>query len=334
MQQYSQLQDIYGHETATTIIGQCAHKLILRCQDPDTAKFMSDQLGRAQIRRVDESISFGANSQRDGVNINAREELEPIALPEDLMNQPQLQGFIKVASAREGEAFPAATLKFKYRPRPKIAEGIVAPTGETPTRIFLAALRQSREWMRQSEISREAGEAQRDRLDEPGGIAATEFDPLTGELIEPDAPVTEPADETEDPAPAEQQTGADEGGLRMATRDDGMVRGEGTTLEEAAATEVALPEMASKGNLDRTSRLAVDAYRSRLDQQNHQRAFMQLYDRVRRDMEQGNPLNGIAVWKSKEGARKGPEEAWPFVSKDRPDREDRDRPEPSWTPPS
>ncbi len=76
-------------------------------------------------------------------------------------------------------------------------------------------------------------------------------------------------------------------------------------------------------------------YRSRLDQQEHQRAFMQLYDRVRRDMEQANPLNGIAVWKGREGQRKGPADAWPFVSKDRTgDRDEPDGSDSFWTPQS
>lgn len=346
LQQFSQLQEIYGHETATTIIGQCAHKLILRCQDPDTAKFMSDQLGRAQMRRVDESISFGANSQRDGVNINAREELEPVALPEDLMNQPQMQGFIKVASAREGEAFPAATLKFRYRPRAKIAEGMVERPGPTPTDLFLEALQESSELIRQAELQREAGEdppaldAAPDNVVRPmfdpgtGQIYVVRpmFDPATGEIIEPDAPEPDPTEVDAAPAPPTASAANDEGGPRMVTPDE-RSPGDGRPVEPTTAHEPILPELAASGNVDRTSKLAVDAYRSRLDQKEHQRAFMQLYDRVRRDMEQGNPLNGIAVWKGREGQRKGPADAWPFISKDRSgDRDEPDGSDSLWTP--
>lgn len=348
LQQFSQLQDIYGHETATTIIGQCAHKLILRCQDPDTAKFMSDQLGRAQMRRVDESISYGANSQRDGVNINASEELEPVALPEDLMNQPAMQGFIKVASAREGEAFPAATLKFRYKPRPKIAEGMEERPGPTPTELFLEALQESSELIRQAEMEREAGEGPpaleetadnvvRPMYDPKTGeifVVRPMFDPKTGEIFEPDAPEPEAAEPQETAPPAESVAANDEGGPRMVTPDERNPY-DGRSTDPAGANEPVLPELAASGNLDRTSKLAVDAYRSRLDQQEHQRAFMQLYDRVRRDMEQANPLNGIAVWKGREGQRKGPADAWPFVSKDRTgDRDEPDGSDSFWTPQS
>ena len=40
------LQKAEEHEIAQTIIGQCATKLILRCQDPETARHMAEQLGR------------------------------------------------------------------------------------------------------------------------------------------------------------------------------------------------------------------------------------------------------------------------------------------------
>lgn len=139
MQQVSQIQDIYGHERARTIIGQCATKLILRSQDPETAQFMSELLGRRLIRRVEENTSYGANSIRDGVGLAPREELEPVALPEDIMNLPAFQGFIRLSNKREGQAFPISPLRFSYIDRPTKAPSFVALSGVDPISAYFAA---------------------------------------------------------------------------------------------------------------------------------------------------------------------------------------------------
>lgn len=141
MQQVSQIQEIYGHEIAQTIIGQCATKLILRCQDPETAKHMAEQLGRRQTRRVDETVSYGANSLRDGVGLTPREDLELVALPDEVMNLPKFHGFLRVSNARDGAPFPISTLRFDYRHRPRKADGLVARVGPSPIDLFFGLLR-------------------------------------------------------------------------------------------------------------------------------------------------------------------------------------------------
>jgi type IV conjugative transfer system coupling protein TraD len=140
MQQFSQIQEIYGHEIAQTIVGQCATKLILRCQDPETAKYMAEQLGRRQTRRVDETISYGASSLRDGVGITPREDLELVALPDQVMNLPKFRGFIRVSNARDGEPFPIATLRFDFVKRERKAAGLAPLTGPDPVDDFFSRL--------------------------------------------------------------------------------------------------------------------------------------------------------------------------------------------------
>ena len=144
LQQVSQIQEIYGQDRARTIMGQCATKLILRAQDPETAQFLSEQLGRRLVRRMDESTSFGANSIRDGVGLSPKEELEPVALPEDILNQPKFQGYLRLSNARPDLAFPIAPVKFAYRDRPQVAPGFVPVEGPDPIELFLAAVREGR----------------------------------------------------------------------------------------------------------------------------------------------------------------------------------------------
>jgi len=144
MQQVSQLQDIYGHDRTRTIIGQCATKLILRAQDPETAEFMSQQLGRRVMRRVEENTSYGANAIRDGVGLTPREELEPVVLAEDVMNFPKFQGMIRVSNARLGQPFPIAPLRFEYISRPKAAEPFIPRAGGDPVDAYLAYIHAKR----------------------------------------------------------------------------------------------------------------------------------------------------------------------------------------------
>ena len=141
LQQVSQIQEIYGQDRARTIMGQCATKLILRAQDPETARFLSEQLGRRLVRRIDESTSYGANSIRDGVGLSPKEEFEPVALPEDILNLPKFQGYIRLSNAREGVAFPIAPVTFAYGDRPSVALGFEPVEGPDPIERFLAAVR-------------------------------------------------------------------------------------------------------------------------------------------------------------------------------------------------
>lgn len=137
LQQYSQLQDIYGRERAMTILGQCQNKLILRASDNDTATMLSQILGERIMHRVSENTSYGANSIRDGVGIAPREEKEPVYLPTDIMNFPSLQGVIRVSNRRPGVPFPIAPVRFEYKAMPQVAKPFIARTGPDPVREFL-----------------------------------------------------------------------------------------------------------------------------------------------------------------------------------------------------
>jgi len=279
MQQISQIQEIYGHEVAQTIIGQCATKLILRCQDPETAKWMSEQLGRAQMRRVDETVSYGANSQRDGVGMTPREELEPIALPEDVMNQPKLQGFIKVSNARDGTAFPIATIRFNYRTRPEIAMGIQPLDGKGPVAEFFDRMEaETAQLAATAEQGSPEPTSAKDPADEP-----QPHDPTTGEVND----VTQP-----------KPTGGN------VLKDASHIPDNPTSSGDASGTW-----KSSDANLigqgprsfanDAYGRLSHDSLKARVDAEKTATAYQRLFEQVRRDIEAGVPLNGLAVWKAK-----------------------------------
>lgn len=137
LQQVSQLKDTYGTERALTIIGQSTNKLVLRANDPDTAKTMSLMLGERKMHRVSENTTYGANTIRDGVGIIPKEEMEPVFTPTQIMNFPALSGAVRVSNRRPSEPFPIATVKFRFQERPKLNEPFVPLVGPSPVETFL-----------------------------------------------------------------------------------------------------------------------------------------------------------------------------------------------------
>ncbi|GHT95905.1 hypothetical protein FACS1894122_13820 [Alphaproteobacteria bacterium] len=96
-QMVSQLNAIYGHETAHTITGLCGTKVVMNVPEPETAKYMSGFLGEKEEISTMESISYGANTVRDGVNI-AQQTHKKSSVPfNEIMNLKTGEAFIKFA---------------------------------------------------------------------------------------------------------------------------------------------------------------------------------------------------------------------------------------------
>ncbi|MBA4042363.1 MAG: conjugal transfer protein TraD, partial [Sphingobium sp.] len=64
---------------------------------------------------------------RDAVSLTPRKHIEPLLLPDQLMNLPRLSGYIKFP-----DGFPAAPVKLKPVDRPKRAETFIARVKESP----------------------------------------------------------------------------------------------------------------------------------------------------------------------------------------------------------
>lgn len=120
-QVFSELRDIYGRESATTIAGNCNTRLMLNSPDMDTADWLSQNLGRIEVERTDENISYGAVEIRDGVGLSRREQLQRLVLPSDIMRLEPLQGYVKMP-----HNLPAAKVTLRPRDRELIAQPFVA----------------------------------------------------------------------------------------------------------------------------------------------------------------------------------------------------------------
>ena len=120
IQVISSLRDLYGRNGAETISGLCGTRVVLAAPDKDTAGWSADSLGRAEIEEVAEGVSYGANTIRDGVSLTPKRELRPLALASEIMQLPNLHGYLKFPGP-----LPVAGIELDYVARPKIAERFV-----------------------------------------------------------------------------------------------------------------------------------------------------------------------------------------------------------------
>ena len=124
IQVVSSLRDLYGRNGAETISGLCGTRVVLAAPDKDTAQWSADSLGRAEIEEVSEGVSYGANTIRDGVSLTPKRELRPLALASEIMQLPNLQGYLKFPGP-----LPVAGIRLGYVGRPKAAERFVPRKG-------------------------------------------------------------------------------------------------------------------------------------------------------------------------------------------------------------
>lgn len=119
-QAVSQLRELYGRDGAQTIMGMCQTWLVLRVADSETAQYLSDTLGKAEQQEKDESLSFGAEPNRDGTNLQSRRTERAIVLPSEITHLPDLQGYLRVPGA-----YPVGHVTLRYREREALAAPFV-----------------------------------------------------------------------------------------------------------------------------------------------------------------------------------------------------------------
>ena len=117
---YAKLKEVYGENMAMTLSSLARTKLILGTADRETATWCSDFIGHTQVRDMEEGYTYGYNNARDAVSLTSRKHIEPLLLPDQLMNLPRLSGFLKFP-----DGFPAAPVKLTPVDRCKRAEPFI-----------------------------------------------------------------------------------------------------------------------------------------------------------------------------------------------------------------
>lgn len=96
IQNIFQLNKIYGSAAANDLLDLFNSKFIFRVGDQQTAHRSAMMLGEKEICKIQESLSYGLNTIRDGVNINTIEQKKQV-LPAEIMSLPNLSCFVKLA---------------------------------------------------------------------------------------------------------------------------------------------------------------------------------------------------------------------------------------------
>ena len=94
IQNYAQLAAIYGKYQADSFVDLCNLKLFFRSTDKSICDWVSAALGECEVEEMNEGISYGANTMRDGVTLNRHRQIKQIVYPSDLMALRELQAFL------------------------------------------------------------------------------------------------------------------------------------------------------------------------------------------------------------------------------------------------
>lgn len=120
-QNISQLRHIYGIEGAKSISSLLNTRFFYRQPDPEIAGWSARNLGAQVLETVQENISYGANTLRDGVSLQRSERKKQLVEASDIMRLPDLSCY-----ARLPGAWPVCPLQLRYQHRDIRHEPFVA----------------------------------------------------------------------------------------------------------------------------------------------------------------------------------------------------------------
>lgn len=119
-QSYPQLEATYGAQEAAAITGYCSTWVALRANDRGTARLISENLGQVEQIEANEGMSYGVNDMRDGVNLSRVQVTRPLVMPTEVMNLPNLTGYL-----RFGRDLPVIRFRDRYLKGETVATAFV-----------------------------------------------------------------------------------------------------------------------------------------------------------------------------------------------------------------
>ncbi|GHG07149.1 type IV secretion system DNA-binding domain-containing protein [Thalassotalea marina] len=118
-----QAVSIYGLEGLDALIDSCATHVFFRQNNEGSAKYASQQLGKADMYESTSNLSYGASDIRDGAQHGNQRHVRELVLPSEIQSLPDLNGFI-----RFGKGLPVSRFKLTYIERETVAEGFIEDT--------------------------------------------------------------------------------------------------------------------------------------------------------------------------------------------------------------
>lgn len=113
VQSTAQLEAIYGHANARTLLSCFRNVLVLGCSpaDAETAKAMADGLGQVEVERM--VTTYNEGQYRSTSSRSMQRSVESLVLPDELISLPPLHGYLKLAGG-----YPAARVQLRRRDHP------------------------------------------------------------------------------------------------------------------------------------------------------------------------------------------------------------------------
>ncbi|NJM50240.1 MAG: type IV secretion system DNA-binding domain-containing protein [Sphingomonadales bacterium] len=121
---FAKMKEMYGDNATNNMINLTRNKLMLAVPDPDTAEICSKLIGNREVREVDEAYSISNNTNRDTSTLTANTQVEPLVLPDDLMNLQSLHGYLKMT-----DGFPTARIHLTYKKYHVVADAYARREG-------------------------------------------------------------------------------------------------------------------------------------------------------------------------------------------------------------
>lgn len=110
IQNIAQLDRIYDRSGAQELLDLFRTKFFFAVSDNNIAEYASKSLGEVEINETKESLSYGSNTMRDGVNINSADKIKRLVLPDEIKNLTTRSCFVKLCGN-----YPITKLKVKLQ---------------------------------------------------------------------------------------------------------------------------------------------------------------------------------------------------------------------------
>lgn len=118
IQNIAQIESVYGKDSQT-ISSSCNTRCIFKTPDPETASWMSKNIGDQELEQVKEGLSYGAHQMRDGVNVNKHNIVRPLVMPSEIQNLKELELYLKLPN------YDFVKTKLKWKERRVISEAFI-----------------------------------------------------------------------------------------------------------------------------------------------------------------------------------------------------------------
>jgi len=112
IQNIAQLERIYGPASSQELLDLFRTKFFFAVGDNTIAEYASKSLGETEIDETKESLSYGSNTIRDGVNINSSIRMKRLVLPDEIKNLEPNSCFVKLCGN-----YPITKLKVDLQAR-------------------------------------------------------------------------------------------------------------------------------------------------------------------------------------------------------------------------